>query len=699
VGPPLDTVGVGLSVATAEPTETKAKASDRAIYDRMEKFFLSSLDHPMRKSWEQNAIKCFKYKQGEQWTVAEKAVLAERGQPDTVNNQVRVTIDRLVGQFVKQRTRIGYRGRNPQDDPSAQALTDVFLFIKQNNQMEYEEREMAEDGFTCGFGVLEAYVEFNDLYEPEIMVRADDVLNYFPDPESRRYNWNEDARFVCRQKWMDVEEVAERYPEKAGMVRAVAGGPADGFLGRTDSVQGKIYLDPNRQRVRMIDCWYRTQEMEKWLFYQGQLISADDMGKREAGRLRKDGAQVADRLKSTLHMGVFSAGILFEHKETDRTHYPFIPYYANRMKTGEPYSLILTALPLQDSINKRASKAVHLLNTNQAIFQTNSVADKAELAAEKARPDGMIEVRNIEQFQLNSNIELAVTQYNMYNDDKVAFRQVVGVNPEALGEKSEVRSGVGIARKQAMTDLIVLPLFDNFRRTRVILANVILELIQKYYTQKKVFSITDDLGKTRVIAINDEDENGDPLNAIKQGIYDVIVDEMPDVTTVQEEQMQIITQSLPQILSFGPVWAKLLFQMSDLRNKDELIEQIEAMTQPPPPDPKFSVSLQWSELGGPEKAAFAQKLGMPELTQFEAQSGSQPAHLVKVQADMQREQQKVQGEQGKMQMEMEKDNQEMTHQREKHQLDMQKTMVGVQAAAAKAEMAMVAGKEKNGSKK
>ena len=671
--------------------------TERTQYDRMERYFLSVLDHPMRKSWEANAIKCYQYKQGDQWTAAEKAVLKERGQPDTVNNQVRVTIDRLVGQFVKQRTRIGFRGRNPQDDPSAQALTDVFLFIKQNNQMEYEEREMAEDGFTGGIGVEEVYVEFNEMYEPDIIVRHEDALNIFPDPESRRYNWNEDARFICRQKWMDVEEVKERYPEMAGKVSAAASsGQADGLLGRTDALQGKVYFDDKRERMRLVDCWYRVNTMTRLLFYQGQLVETASIGKREAARMQKDGAQPADRMNSTIHMGTFSAGLLFEHKETDRKYYPFVPYYANRMKSGEPYAPILTALPLQDAINKRESKAIHLLSTNQAIFQTNSVADKAELAAEKAKPDGLIEVRNLEQFQLHNNVELAVTQYNMHNDAKMAFRQVVGVNPEALGEKSEVRSGVGIARKQSMTDLIVLPLFDNFRRTRVILAKVILELIQKYYTQEKVFSITDDLGKARVIAINSADPaTGEVMNPIKQGVYDVVVEEMPDVTTIQEEQLQILTQSLPQMLPFGVGWAKILFQMSDLRNKEELIKQIDAMSQPPPPDPTFSVALSWTEMTATERAAFAAKLGMPELAQAEMQEQPQPAHLVKAQSDQQREQQKAQGDQVKMVMDVEKGKADLSNQREKHAMDMQKQQMGVQAAAAKAAMA-TAGPEKNG---
>ena len=106
--------------------------SDSEVVHKLDEMFVSAIDHPTWVSWRENAVKCFKYKEGDQWTSKEKAVLAARNQPDTVNNQVKVTVDRLVGQFVTQRTRTGYRGRNPQDQSGADSLNDIFLFIKQN---------------------------------------------------------------------------------------------------------------------------------------------------------------------------------------------------------------------------------------------------------------------------------------------------------------------------------------------------------------------------------------------------------------------------------------------------------------------------------------------------------------------------------------------------------------------------------------
>ena len=160
----------------ASYTRKSDKTPDKDLLVKLDGFFRSALDHPTWISWRTDAVKCFKYKEGDQWTTEELGVLSDRGQAPSVNNQISVTINRLVGQFVKFKTRLAFRGRNaPQDEPLAQAYTDIFRFIAQNSDLEYEEREMADDGFTAGFGVLETQVVFGEDHKPEILIKHEDV--------------------------------------------------------------------------------------------------------------------------------------------------------------------------------------------------------------------------------------------------------------------------------------------------------------------------------------------------------------------------------------------------------------------------------------------------------------------------------------------------------------------------------------------
>ena len=681
-------------------TKKTDRSDDKTLLVKLDGFFRSALDHPSWVQWRTDAIKCFKYKEGNQWTNAELDELEKRGQPPSVNNQISVTLNRLVGQFVKFKTRLAFRGRNaPQDESLAQAYTDIFRFIAQNSDLEYEEREMAEDGFTSGFGVLETQVVFGEDHKPEIVIKHEDCFNVLPDPYSRRYDWNEDAKFIHRSKWVNMDDTKELYPGHVTEIDGVIHDNGAGLLGGVDGFKRENYVDDKMSRVRLVETWWKTNERETiCLFADGSVVD-----KKALTLIQPDGSEIKlttkqlsdglkkrtdyeeiDRLKATMHMAVWSGGILFEHKELKRDRFPFVPYFVQRKKDGSPYSLVLLATPMQDQINKRESKALHLLNTNQVIYQTNAIADEDKFAEEKAKPDGMLEVRNVDQVKIERNLELAATQFNMHNQAKHDFRSITGINPDALGEPSEVRSGVGIARKVAMTDLIIAPIFDNLRRTRVNLAKNILELVQKYYTEPKVFSITDDLRQTKVVTLN---QKGDD---IKQRIYDVVADEVQDISTLQQEQYQMLAQSLPNILQFGPGWAELLIQMSDLRNKDDLIKRMKAITQPPPTEPKVAISAQLDNLTAPERAFFYQKMGSPELAQVILQMNPPPTALLEEQANVGEAQAKQQADAAKLKMDMTGKQMELQMKREGHVMDMQakREKASMDAANQRSKMAM-----------
>lgn len=653
------------------------RSEEKELLTKLDGYFTASLDHPTWSSWRTNALKCFQYKEGEQWTPAERKILQERGQPETVNNQVKVTLDRMVGQFVRQRTRIGYRGRNPIDKPVADTISDTLLFIKQQNNMEFEERDMAEDGFTSGFGVLETYVDYNDLMHPEIKVRMEDCFNIGPDPHSKRYDWNEDSNFINRWKWLDIAEAKELYPDKTKQISQMTDSEyTGGVLSGIDSFKKDNYVDDKLKRIRVVECWYKTKKREsKIIVSNGQIHNADDLDKEDLASIEAAGLtyKQIDRIKIQMKVGIHSGGILLEHKDSPFEHglFPFIPYFVNRRKSGEPYSLIYTALTLQDAINKRESKALHLLNTNQAIFEKGAVTDQVNLSSEVARPDGQIELNRgyFDKFLLNKNVDLAVTQFNLHNEAKADFRRVTGINPEAMGEKSEMRSGIGVARKQAMTDLIIAPVFDNFRRTRTILAKVILGLVKQYYTDEMMFYITDDINASRNVTLN---ANSDAAARLKEGIYDVTIEEMPDITTMQQEQFEILTQMLPAILPFGPFWVKTLIELSDLRNKEDVIKKLDAISGPPPSDPKISVSAQMNELSPIERAFFYDKMGDPDLAALIAKQGTPPTHILNNQTEIQKELIKAQTDGQKVQMDMAKGMMDMDHKRESHNMDMDK---------------------------
>lgn len=611
--------------------------SDAEILKKADDWVRYALDHPSTIEEKNLHIKCFQYREGDQWTEEEKSTLKERNQPDTVNNRVAVTINKLMGDFVERKYRTGFRGRNaPVDEATAHLLNDIVMYVRQANKLQYEETDMADDGFTCGFGCLEIFVEFDDLNQPEIKVRHEDSLVVYRDPDSRRYDWNQDARFIFRARWFDADEVAEKYSKAKGRMDEMSawftGSTEGSATEQVDTFRNKNYFDQKKKKVRLIDLEYKSLKHEEILVFDdptSQLpvfsISKDDPASKqiiETAKALNIEFETITRVRKTINRVVFVGGLVLEHKELRQKYFSLIPYVMYRKKNGVTYSLIALGLSQQDAINKRESKSLHLLNTNQTVAERGAYSDREKFQEEIHKPDGFIEVNDgaLQQQRIlfRNNIELAQSQFTLHQASEKNFAEVVGVNPNAPVNTGELRGSAALNKKFTEMGKPVARIFENLARTRNILGTVLLDFIQIYLTPQKAMMITDDENKEKQVQMSRES-----VAKIKTAQYDMVVDEFIDSPTLQQEQWALFLQYLPQIMPFGPYWIKKFIAMSDLRDKDKIIQELDGQNQPPPTEPRISVQANINELLPEERAFFYQKMGSPELAQAVLQKAPQ----------------------------------------------------------------------------
>lgn len=620
---------------------------DRPLLEKFHRWLQNAIDDQTWVSWRKNAIRCYQYRENEQWTASERGDLRKRKQPETINNQVSVTVARQVGQFVKLKVRTAFAGRNSVDDDSADTLSELFLYVRQNTQMEFEERDVFEDGTICGYGVFDVGVSFDDLLQPEITVEHENPFDVLPDPKSRKYDWNEDAQHIFRVKWVDLKDAQERFPSKANMMHGLFSDATRGLLGDVDVFRNNNFIRQDRMQLKIAEVQYKVKEKQTLLIFpDGSTILKEDADPAKIAATKKKGTEILelDRLDTVLWQGTFTAGVLLEHKKLKRKIFRWVPYYVHRKQNGEPFSEIFIALPMQDAINKRESKALHLLTTNQSIYEEGAIEDKTQTALEIARPDGQIEVARgfFEKFKLEKNVELAQAQMQMHTLSQTDFKRIVGINPEALGERSEIRSGSGIQKKVEQTELILQPNFSNFARTRNIMARNILELMKIYYTEPKIRFITDDMGARKKIALG-----RDTIESIKQNQYDVVITTRPDVESADQEQFNQIREALPGMIPFGPFWVQQLLELSDIPKKKELIEKLNNVP-PAPLIPKINISAQLDQMMPVERAFLYEKMGNKQLAQIVMQQAPPPTNVIKKEMQTEKTQAKLDEEDAKL---------------------------------------------------
>lgn len=660
--------------------------TDTEILTMLEDHFRESVRDPSWKNFLTNAVKVSRYRENEQWTTAEIHELVEvRRQPLYINNQVKVTIDYLNGQFAQLKTRIGLRPRNKADQRSADTYTDLFRFIAQNNGLEFVEREAADDGFTVGRGVIDVQVEFDDLFQPEIKISAEDALSVHPDPHSKHYDWNEDALYICRSKWVDVDKAIELYPKhKVRLQGLLSGGedPAEGDLTEKDALElfkETDLIDTQRNRLRLVEVEYKHLKRETIWLAEDEIIHEDDIKESVA---KRKGYQRLDRITHKIYMGVFTSGLLLSHEETEKERFSTVQFIVHRKKSGEPYGPTFAGLPLQDSINKRGSKAMHLLNSRGVIYERGAITDKDGLAAELAKPDFQVELNDgkMENFTFVENRELANAHMAFHDSDLANFRRVTGVNPDALGEKTEIRSGIGVARKVAQTQTVTAGAFDNFRRTQQALGLTILDCVQHYYTPRKIELVTDDTEAAQTIELDP-----DTLAAMKQAKYDMVITEVPNLVNTEAEQFQILAQMIPQMAQTSPFWARMLLKTSQLPEKDKLIKMLDDLPKGPQIQPKMTISAQLDNMSPVERAYLYKQMGAAEVAQAVLQENRPPSDMLKLQG----EQMKLQGAMAKIQAEIQQSQLELQTEQASAQLKLQVEQQQAQAETIKAKLEIV----------
>jgi len=661
--------------------EAKSAKEKEELLVKLDGYFSYALDHPSWIDARKEMIRCFQYCEGNQWTKEELAILEERGQPPTVNNQVSVTVSTLMGQLTEQQYRIGFRGRNDAEDKAgADALTDVFLYVRQSNDLEFEETDMAADGFTSGAGVLAVRVEFDDLYQPEIKIQHEDVLSVYPDPDSRRYDWNEDANFVATAKWFPLEDVVAKYPKAKAELEGLVSDEQTGMgsqISSVDAFKNANYVDCERRKIRLVTMEYKKPVRECIYLIDGQTVQEE-----EGKELVKDLEEGVDyekieRLKKKLCTAVFTSRILLEHKVTRNKYYSLIPYWVYRKKNGAPYGPISLALTMQDAINKRESKALHLLNSNQTIAERGAITDKDLYQEEIHKPDGVATVEDgalaQEKILLRNNLELAQSQFAMHGASKEDYYRITGVDPRIAQNTQEIRSAAGLKRKFSESNKPVARLFSNLRRTRKITGRVVLERVQNYFTKEKTLLITDSEEKSRVVNLTVP-----LLQKIKSAQYDVVASDFADTETLQQEQWALLLQYVPQLQQLGPFWMKKMILMSDLRDKNEFAKEIEEQGKPPPTEPKISINATIDQLPPMERAFYYDKMGAPQVAQWVRENAPETTQELKSKTEIEKELIKKQVPESQDQSQVEVERQKGENEKIKGQVAQMKGQVDLQ---------------------
>lgn len=555
----------------------KSKTSSEDAHSLVKQQFLDSENSTLTERTEAETHRA--YFDGKQWTDEEVAEIEARGQPVITDNKIKDKVEYLLGMERKTRTDPKAYPRNARDEASADAATDALRYVADDNMFNYVRSDASENMFIEGRGAIEIIVDKKYGGKiPKICLRHIRWDRLYVDPRSMKADYS-DKSYVGTITWMDFDVAVEKWKDKRDVLDLSF---ADVVPSETyDDTPQFVILTTTRKRIQIFQHYYLKGG--KWWYCE--FVS---------GGFLKDPAESA---------------YLDENGE------PSCPIEVQAMyregKTGRAYGVIRRYKDLQDDWNKRRSKSLHYLNTNQVLMEDGAAGSEPDavdrVRAEAARPDGVIRRIPGMELELVKNLDLS--------QGHISLMMLTGQSLDATGPNAALSGQTGsISGRAKQIDqqggLVQIDKpFDAIKYLTLRVYRQVWNRVKQFWTAETWIRVRDDeqlkfvaLNRkvTRAEVIADElksadmaDEEkaailqqiaSDPqykepvvLNNVAEIDVDITIDDSPDVLTLQQEQFG----TLAELAKAGlPIPPKALIEASSLRNKRKILDAMSGANDP-----------------------------------------------------------------------------------------------------------------------
>lgn len=553
---------------------------------------------------------------GQQWDPEDAAVLAARKQMPLVYNEVAPMADWLIG--TERRNRVDWKvlPRTEDDVDLADVKTKVLKYVSDVNRSAFARSRAFADSIKGGLGWIDGGV--NDDPTKEIIYdRWEDWRCVLHDSAAYDYD-GEDGRYIFRWRWVDADIAALMFPDRVDKIQRAERDwathfdpmadeqdwrtPLDGENGavvRSGSLQpfSGYMADSKRVRIKLIECQYRRPARVKIVAagpLKGLYYHERDTALTNA--LNRHGGSIIDKVAMRVHVAVFTEADLLAMNPSVYRHNRFslTPIFCyRRNKDRQPYGIIRRVRDVQQDLNKRASKALWLLNTNQLIGDEGAVEDWDDAREEAQLPDGVIVKRAGKELKIQRDTDAATGQMQIMAMDAQSIQKSAGVNQENMGRQSNAVSGEAIKARQLQGSVSTTEPLDNLRFAVQCQGEKLLSLVEQFYSEEKVIRLTGAQGAIEWLRVNQPEVQDDGsvrfINDITASIADFQVAEQDYAGSLRQvmfDSLGQLAQKMPPEISLRVLTIAL--QFSDLPNKQEVTDAIRKITGERDPNKKLS---------------------------------------------------------------------------------------------------------------
>ena len=538
------------------------------------------------------ARRCNDYFAGIQWDPIRKARLDRRKVPALTINKILPTMAAVFGEQLDNRAEISFRpGKNGLQE-TADALTQVYLHVAQQNRLDWLETDVAADGFVTGRGFYDARICYDDALRGEVKLTRLQPGNVLLDPDGCEYD-PDTWKHVFVTRWLTADEIEVLYNKAdAAYLRSKDKSVYDFGYDFVDSMKGTFGRSTLRNatagnehtRIRVIERQYRKLRLAQHFVDpetgDTREIPADWSDDRIARIAQLAGVEVIKRPVVSIRWTTFADDVVLYDEWSPYKHFTVVPFFPF-LRDGVTIGLVQNLLDPQDLLNKTTSQELHVVNTTansgwkvkRNALTNMTTQDLEERGAETGLVAELDDVDNLEKITPNQ-IPTGIDQLGRKGD--AFIKDISGMGDSVRGlDRADVAARAIEAKQVASLVNLATPL-DNLTRTRHLLASRIVDLVQKYYDEERLLNIVGtgpEQGSTEV-PINHYDEAlGRIVNDLTIGEYGVVVVTSPARQTYEDAQFDEAVRMRTELGVAIP--DNYLIQYSHLGKKTELLKLLE----------------------------------------------------------------------------------------------------------------------------
>lgn len=511
------------------------------------------------------------YYDGKQWTSDEAQILRDRKQAPIVINRIAPKVDFLIGLEQQSRTDPKAYPRTPKHEQGAEAATDALRYLEEVNNLD----SILSDGFgdLCIEGI-EAYLVNVEKRRGQPMPTVQRIPwdRFYYDPRSRLPNFA-DATFLGLTAWMSKGAAKRLFPKKAEEIEGWCerGGSSPWDANADRPVTG--WWDKKNERIRINQHYYLDESTDKWMvcYFAGdlELIEA-----KPSPYVDEDGEPACPIIARSVYI----------------------------TRENERYGVVDRLIGIQDEINHRRSKALHMLGSTRTWSSKGVFADKMAVIDELRKGTGHVEANGQfgQDWGLIPNGDLAQGQLLMLTEAKGEI-DAVGANAALTGKDDRALSGRALQQRSQSGSTELGPVFDAHRSVKLAIYRALWMRVRQFWTEETWIRVTDDERNVRFVGLNRPVTHAEKLkeagvpalnpndpqmglvvekaNEVEKMDVDIIIEDAPDTIAIQQEQFEVIAQ-LAQAQPQNPALFEMVVELSTMRNKDKVLERLKGGSNP-----------------------------------------------------------------------------------------------------------------------